>query len=110
MNMQMMARALLVYRLTGSMASLGAMALANALPMLFLSMFGGVIADRFHKKYVLIIGQSFSTMIEVDPILGTGQGLPQCQTGRVVVDTHCRLGVAGQCDGPHGAVPSINYS
>ncbi|MBI2288392.1 MAG: MFS transporter [Chloroflexi bacterium] len=57
MNMEMMSRTLLIYRLTGSAAILGAMSLANALPMLFLSLFGGVIADRMQKKYVLIAGQ-----------------------------------------------------
>lgn len=57
MNMQMIARSLLIYRLTGSAAILGMMALANALPMLFLSLFGGVIADRVQKKYVILAGQ-----------------------------------------------------
>ena len=51
-NMQMMARSLLVYHLTGSATILGLMSLANALPMLFLALFGGVIADRVQKKYV----------------------------------------------------------
>ena len=45
MNMQMIARSLLIYRITGRAAILGVMALAFALPMLFLSLFGGVIAD-----------------------------------------------------------------
>ncbi len=65
MNMQMMARSLLVYRLTGSAAILGAMALANALPMVFLSFFGGVIADRVQKKYVLIAGQASSAVVSL---------------------------------------------
>lgn len=56
MNMQMLARSLLIYRLTGSAAILGVMALATALPLLFLSLFGGVIADRVQKKYVMIAG------------------------------------------------------
>jgi len=56
MNMQMIARSLLVYRLTGSAAILGALALASAVPMLLLSLFGGVIADRVQKKYVVIAG------------------------------------------------------
>lgn len=81
MNMQMMARALLVYRLTGSMAILGAMALANALPMLFLSMFSRVIADRFHKKYVLIIGQSLSAswFLPTFPPVGVNSSLLSCE-------------------------------
>lgn len=63
MNMQMVARSLLIYRLTGSAAILGLVSLANALPMLCLSLFGGVIADRVHKKYVLLIGQASSAVV-----------------------------------------------
>ncbi len=65
MNMQMMARSLLVYRLTGSAAILGAMSLFNALPMLSLSLFGGVIADRMQKKYVLIAGLIGSALVSL---------------------------------------------
>lgn len=63
MHMQMVARSLLIYRLTGSAAILGAVSLATALPMLCLSLFGGVIADRVHKKYVLLIGQASSAVV-----------------------------------------------
>ena len=65
MNMQMMARSLLIYRLTGSAAILGGMALAFALPLLFVSIFGGVIADRVQKKYVLIIGLISSGVVSL---------------------------------------------
>jgi len=58
MNMQMIARTLLIYRLTGSAAILGLLALFHALPMVSLSLFGGVIADRFPKKYVLLSGHA----------------------------------------------------
>ncbi|MDD4876510.1 MAG: MFS transporter, partial [Dehalococcoidales bacterium] len=63
MNMQLMARSLLVYRLTGSAAILGGVALANALPMLFLSVFGGSLADRVQKKKVMLFGQIGSAII-----------------------------------------------
>ena len=63
MNMQMTARSLLVFQLAGTGMALGIMSLANALPMLFLSMFGGVIADRLQKKYVLIAGQGASAIV-----------------------------------------------
>ncbi|MBM2825130.1 MAG: transporter [Dehalococcoidales bacterium] len=56
MNMQMITRSLLLYRLTGSAALLGFMALATAIPMILLSLFGGVIADRVQKKLVIIVG------------------------------------------------------
>ncbi|MBI2856335.1 MAG: MFS transporter, partial [Chloroflexi bacterium] len=42
---------------------LGLMALANSLPMLFFSLFGGVIADRVQKKYVLLAGQAASAAV-----------------------------------------------
>jgi len=58
MNMQMVARSLLVYRITGSGAILGLLSLASAVPMLILSLYGGAIADRVQKKYVLFIGQA----------------------------------------------------
>ena len=63
MNMQQVARSMLIYRLTGSAAILGLVALATALPMLCLSLFGGVIADRLQKKYVLLIGQVSSAIV-----------------------------------------------
>ncbi len=63
MNMQMMARSWFVYELSESVSLLGLVALANAVPMLALSLFGGVLADRLPKKQVLIVGQLASTII-----------------------------------------------
>ena len=63
MNMQIMARSLLIYRVTGSAAILGAMSLANALPQMFFALFGGLIADRVQKKYVLLAGQASSAVV-----------------------------------------------
>lgn len=63
MNMQMIARSLLAYRLAGSPAILGIMALAHSLPVLSLSLLGGVIADRLPEKYVLIVGQACSAVV-----------------------------------------------
>ena len=51
MNMQMVARAWYMYELTGSATLLGLTGLANGLPMLTLSLFGGVIADQVQKKW-----------------------------------------------------------
>ena len=65
MNMQMVTRSLLIYRLTGSGAILGGMALAQATPILFLSFFGGIIADRMQKKYIMLIGQVSSAMLSL---------------------------------------------
>ena len=65
MNMQMMARNLLVYRITDSPAILGVLALANAIPMIIVTLPGGVIADRFQKKNVIQMGQLASAIISL---------------------------------------------
>ncbi|MBI4329107.1 MAG: MFS transporter [Chloroflexi bacterium] len=75
LNMQMMARSLLVYRLTGSATALGVIALANSVPMLFFSLFGGVIADRVRKKYVILAGQAASALLAFGIALALWAGL-----------------------------------
>jgi MFS family permease len=65
MNMQNLARSLLIYLLTNSPAILGIMSFANAVPMLIFSLYGGVIADRVQKKYVLLIGQAVSAVVSL---------------------------------------------
>ena len=72
--MQMIARSYLIYKLTGSAAILGVLSICNALPILLFSVFGGVIADRIHKKYVLGIGLAGSAIISlaVALLLSTG--------------------------------------
>ena len=74
MNMQMIAGLLLIYRLTGSAAILGAMSFANAIPMLSLSLFGGVIADRVQKKYVMLVGQAGSAVVVLGVALALTTG------------------------------------
>lgn len=63
MNMQLMVRSLLVYRLTGSAALLGGVALAYSGPTLFTAFFGGVIADRVQKKYLILVGLAGSALV-----------------------------------------------
>lgn len=65
MQMQMVTRSLLIYRITGSGSLLGLMALANAIPMLVLSLYGGVLADRVDKRNVLIISQAASAVVSL---------------------------------------------
>jgi MFS family permease len=65
MNMQMVAGSMLIYRLTDSSGLLGTMSLANAVPMILISMFGGAIADRVQKKRVLVIGLTASAAISL---------------------------------------------
>ncbi|HEU5422664.1 MAG TPA: MFS transporter [Nitrolancea sp.] len=54
MQMQQVARGVLAYQLTGNAFSLGLVTLAMGLPRIFLSPLGGVVADRFAKRTVLL--------------------------------------------------------
>ncbi len=74
MNMQQLTGSLLLYRLSHSAAVLGFMSLANAIPMLFLSLFGGVIADRVQKKYVLLVGLGSSAVVSLGIALALALG------------------------------------
>jgi MFS family permease len=74
MNMQIVVRSLLVYRITGSGAILGSMSLANAIPMLTLSLFGGVIADRVAKKNILFIGEASLSVVSLGVALALTMG------------------------------------
>ena len=47
------AQGLLMWELTGSPLSLGGVAAATALPMMFVNIFGGVFADRYEAKFLL---------------------------------------------------------
>lgn len=57
MQMQLVAQGYLAFLLTGSAAALGVIGLAQGLPQLFFSPLGGVIADRYPKRDVLIVVQ-----------------------------------------------------
>ena len=57
-SMQTMVLSLFVFRISGSAALIGVVALAQAIPAFLLSLLGGAIADRIPKKYLLIIGRS----------------------------------------------------
>ena len=63
MNMELIARGLLIYQMTGSGTILGIMAMANSLPMLVFSLFGGVLSDRVHKKTLMIFGQAANAVL-----------------------------------------------
>lgn len=56
--MQNVAQGWLVYRLTDSPFALGLVGFVGSLPILLFSLFGGVIADRFHKRNLLLITQT----------------------------------------------------
>ena len=63
MNMQMLVRGYLAFELTGSFAALGVIGLVSAIPMVTLSLIGGVIADRAPRKLVLQLGQSANVLL-----------------------------------------------
>ena len=56
--MQSVAQAWLVYRLTGSAVLLGVVGFASQIPVFLLAPVGGVIADRYDRRRVLIATQS----------------------------------------------------
>jgi MFS family permease len=58
--MQSVAQAWLAYRLTGSAAVLGTVGFASQIPTLLFSPAGGVVADRFPRRKVLLATQAAS--------------------------------------------------
>ena len=52
-----MAQQVLVYRLTGSAASLGIISFIGLIPLIPLSLWGGSITDRFPKRTIILITQ-----------------------------------------------------
>ncbi len=63
MQIEMVARGLLIYELTSSGTILGVMALAQSMPMLFASLWGGVAADRIPKKYLMVVGMGSNAVV-----------------------------------------------
>ncbi len=57
MQLQQLLRGYLIFQLTGSFAALGLMSLAQAVPMLALSLPGGILADRLPRKHIVQAGQ-----------------------------------------------------
>ena len=58
--MQMTAVSWLVYRLTNSAFLLGIVAFASQIPTFFITPFGGVLADHFNRRRILIITQTLA--------------------------------------------------
>src|SRR5881628_2451544 len=56
--MQSVAQGWLMHRLTGSALMLGLLGFVQFLPVLFLSLWAGVVADRMNKRKLLLITQS----------------------------------------------------
>jgi len=65
LSAQIVVGPLLIYRLTGSTALLGLMALLSSVPMMVLSLYGGAIADRFSKKKIIVISMFSGAIISL---------------------------------------------
>ncbi len=61
--LQVVAQSWLVLELTNSAFLIGLVTALGAAPALFLSLFGGVIVDRFPKKYIIIVTQTSSMLL-----------------------------------------------
>ncbi|BAL80781.1 major facilitator superfamily protein [Caldisericum exile AZM16c01] len=64
-SMQTSAQSWLVLELTNSSFHLGLLSAVQFLPMTLLSFIAGVLADRFSKQKLLLITQSFLTLLAV---------------------------------------------
>jgi len=75
--MQTMAQQVLVYRLTGSAASLGIISFIGLIPLIPLSLWGGSIVDRFPRRTVLLITQAVMLVQAILLALLTWSGMVQ---------------------------------
>lgn len=69
MNGQMLVRSYLAFQLTDSALALGIINLAFAVPMLIISPFGGVVADRFNRQRIVMAGQAIIVCNELVVLL-----------------------------------------
>jgi MFS family permease len=74
-NMSMTAQGVVAYDLTGSNTSVGAVVFGQGIAMLFLNPFGGAVADRFSKRWLILIAQFVigSTMLATAILIETNQ-------------------------------------
>ncbi len=72
---QNVAQSWLVYDLTRSEFLLGLVGFVSGLPMLFLSPFGGALADRFNRRRILLITQSLFALSALTLALFTFTGV-----------------------------------
>lgn len=64
LGMQMMARSWLILRLSDdSPLALSLVTIAFSLPMTFMSLIGGALADRFPKKYIIMSSQAVGALV-----------------------------------------------
>jgi MFS family permease len=63
--MDPVAESWLVYRLTGSALLLGTVAFAGQIPVLLLSPVGGIVADRYNRRSILVVTQSLMMVLNL---------------------------------------------
>lgn len=95
--MQTVAQSWLVLELTHSGALLGLVSALQFLPVFALAPYGGLLADRFSKRRILLITQSASAMLAI--ALGTLVATGAIRVWMVFVFAFC-LGVINAIDNP----------
>ena len=73
-SMEMVARTYLIYDITGSTAKLAIMSLANAIPIIVLSLFGGAIADKLSKKRLIMLAQIAMSVVSLGNAIAINVG------------------------------------
>src|SRR3954466_8695293 len=61
--MQSVAQSWLVYRLTGSVVLLGMIGFASQIPVFLIAPFGGVVADKYNRRRILVTTQSIAMVL-----------------------------------------------
>ncbi len=61
--MDPLAESWLIYRMTGSTLLLGTVAFAGQIPIFLLMPIGGIVADRYDRRFILVITQSSMTAL-----------------------------------------------
>lgn len=95
--MQNVAQSWLVYQLTGSPFYLGIVSFSSAIPVLFLSLWAGVIVDRVPKRSLLILTQTAAMILAL--ILSADVFLGWVQPWHVVILAFL-LGAVNAFDAP----------
>ncbi|MEX2032497.1 MAG: MFS transporter, partial [Dehalococcoidia bacterium] len=65
MQMNIIVRGYLAYDLTDSATALGMVSIAFAIPMMVVAPIAGVVSDRVNKKYLLMVTQSCSGLVNL---------------------------------------------
>ena len=87
MNMQMMMRSLLVYRITGSVEAIGIMAISGAVPHIISALYGGVIADRMEKKHILLFSMAAFAVLSFGIAIALTTGWLNAETWWILIIT-----------------------